>query len=520
MRECKSYMGTLPSASPRPTGPAATSAEGAPAGDERANLPSSPPPVDVDATKRELEQEKLRLEVAALKRRWRPEYVSPIVALLIGTGTLLTAYLNGVFDVNSKLLEIRRHDLAGDVEKFQTQKERLQQEDDQLRESSKRLTVENQRLGTANKDLVVRGDTLTREVQVTEVKASINALAHAPVDLSLEDPTFKRIAALIGAAPPTSPEVQYAASAVHSASIGMPLSAALCVPLVRATHDAQWHHTMMGYIRKELSASIRVIEQRSQTALFSFPAPTFDWSRPVIYLELLLDNATIYEKTELFDILHQVFTATRQQPHETTTPALQFDLAGDRSDEARMIETLATWDNDVSAQYPAFWLDHLSNVLRRSNNLGLTSLNRYDTLEQLSPQAFGILAMSQFVEPIQTRFVSPNQTPVPDMEILLSSRVCPFATGFPLTCDATPRQSDVKPSLSDARGMFFSVGGKATVLHYDQRDTYRAWLANNPKLTSFWMDPDLKGLRAAPKSLVSRAVKKEWLTEYEVPDAR
>jgi hypothetical protein len=479
-----------------------------------------PPPLApfvADAARRELEQEKLRLEIAALKRRWRPEYVSPLVALAIGAGTLTIAWTSGLFDVNSKLLEIRRHDLAAEVEKFQTQKDKLQREDEQLRTSSGQLTRENQKLALANKEEVRLGESLRRDLRVTELKASITALSRTPANLSLDDPTLLRVYALIEAAGPKSPEVQYAASAVDSGSVGVPLSAALCFPLERATRDPKWKQTMLRLATKEMSDSIRAIGAIGQTT-FAFGG-TIEWARPVIYLDLLVQNASTAERIGVIENLYQVFVSTRLSPSQTDSITT---LLSPSSAEAKMVETLATWDTEATSHYPAFWLDHLGYLIRaaRFGRFGLRDSISLSELEKLSPEAFGIIALVNFVEGATTGIGAlPGQPATEDVEHLLHIN-CSFPTGFPLTCESGPVRSNEDPRITEAKRRFFAAGGKVTVLHLDMRDRYRAWLANNPRLTRLWTDVDLKALRSAQASLIGRAVKKEWLSENEAPETR
>jgi len=61
-------------------------------------------------------------------------------------GTLIAAWSNGFFDVNSKRLDNQRHDLAADVAVFEKRKI-------ELNEQNKSLAAENNQLQQSSRDL-------------------------------------------------------------------------------------------------------------------------------------------------------------------------------------------------------------------------------------------------------------------------------------------------------------------------------------------------------------------------------
>jgi hypothetical protein len=148
-----------------------------------------------------LELDKLRLEIAALQRRWyqRSEYLSPLVTVVVAACTLFIAWHANLFDVNSKLLEIKKHDLTSDIIAFEQTKATLIATNKQLRNTNERLASTNtqlehanNKLTLANQEQVRRGHQLESEVTTTELKTGVRALTGAPSSLSIDDPTFKR----------------------------------------------------------------------------------------------------------------------------------------------------------------------------------------------------------------------------------------------------------------------------------------------------------------------------------------
>jgi hypothetical protein len=479
-------------------------------------------PIDQDSTKRELEHEKLRLKIAKLKRQWLPpEYAASAVALLIGLGTIGIAWTNGLFDVNTKLLEIRRHDLAADVDKFQKQKESLEREGQELRRltkelvsNNKELIGENQRLVFINREEVKRGKGLEQDLKLTELKASITALSHATGGLSLNDPTLKRIYALIEGAGSKSLEVQYAAAVVNSRSVGVPLSAALCVPLGRVTNDVRWMQTLMQFAVKEMSDSIRATLQRDQSGTSFFVGSNIDWSRGLIYLDLLSKNASTDEKVAVLKILYQVVESTR-----TPTRPKDSRFANPFSDETIIVKALANWEAEATSRFPSFWLDHVGSLIRTSISGPFGSLvvvPRVWRETEFDDEGLAKLSLQAFIIDKLIRFV--NQTPNHDVEILLNN--CQFPTGFPLKCESKPALPNDESQLTQIKKGFFKAGGKATVLHLNMREIYRTWIADNPKLSKLWTDSDLKALRSAPPSVIGRAIQNKWLAESEVSESQ
>jgi chromosome segregation ATPase len=81
--------------------------------------------------KEDLETEKLRLEIADLKKRWwkRPVYIAALFPTLLALTTLIYGFSNGYFQAASERikaenvkLENQQHDLKKEVEAFIAQK--------------------------------------------------------------------------------------------------------------------------------------------------------------------------------------------------------------------------------------------------------------------------------------------------------------------------------------------------------------------------------------------------------------
>jgi hypothetical protein len=231
--------------------------------------------------------------------------------------TVLIAWSGGLFDVNSKRLEIKRHDLSIEVGEFQKQRQALisqnralETENERLRLTAAQIAGENRKVALINKEEVLRSGRLQQEVKITELKSSIAALSSASADLSPNDPTLQRICEIIEAAGRTSPEVKYAASVVSSNSVGAPLAAALCLPLLKVTKDNAWKQAMITYSIREMNDSIRAIIGSSGYIL---PLSRIDWSRSGIYLSLLRNTATLEEKINVLRSLHETLSGIPRQ---------------------------------------------------------------------------------------------------------------------------------------------------------------------------------------------------------------
>jgi outer membrane murein-binding lipoprotein Lpp len=107
-----------------------------------------------NASKEQLEIEKLHLEIAEIRRWWRrPAYVQSVFSILIAfvaaTGTLVAGYVNGWFDVQRGRLEIQRAQVQTDVTNLQSGRTSLGRQ-------IAFLTAERDRLQEINKQIETR----------------------------------------------------------------------------------------------------------------------------------------------------------------------------------------------------------------------------------------------------------------------------------------------------------------------------------------------------------------------------
>src|ERR1700743_3280751 len=109
-----------------------------------------------------LEDQKLELEIEALKKPWykKPEFLSISINLFIGIATAGILYFNGAFDFKNLELKIEREKLEQDISKFTTQKVVLQK-------SNKELTLQVQ---------VLNGKIAKSKNDSSELTANLNDL--------------------------------------------------------------------------------------------------------------------------------------------------------------------------------------------------------------------------------------------------------------------------------------------------------------------------------------------------------
>lgn len=197
------------------------------------------PILDYDAAKRKLEQEKLQLEIHQLARPWflKPEYLSSVITLMLGFGTLIVASGTGLFDVNSKLLEIRKHDLTDEVKNFESRKQSLEKQSKDLGQEKDRLIAENRnlkeiqdRLDGQVRSAAIERDQMAAEAEVNRLVATLGSSSERERALwelyrgskEVRSAVVTRILSAESSAELLSyriEEVAYAASGLHSKDI-------------------------------------------------------------------------------------------------------------------------------------------------------------------------------------------------------------------------------------------------------------------------------------------------------------
>jgi hypothetical protein len=92
---------------------------------------------------------------------------------------------------------------------------------------------------------------------------------------------------------------------------------------------------------------------------------------------------------------------------------------------------LATWDSETTSRYPAFWLDYLGLLIQTERAHPLSVFGGVEELMNLSPQAFAVIVLSEFVETTKTTLPFLIASGTEDPEILLTQPSCPSQLGFP-----------------------------------------------------------------------------------------
>lgn len=100
-----------------------------------------------------LEEEKLQLEIAELKRHWlkKPQYLQILLPTILAIFSLLYAITSGLFSSKQELLELNKKQLETDISAFQKEKSTLSSTNNNLK---KQITYYNDSL--KNKNLILK----------------------------------------------------------------------------------------------------------------------------------------------------------------------------------------------------------------------------------------------------------------------------------------------------------------------------------------------------------------------------
>lgn len=115
-------------------------------------------------TKKELEEEKLKLEVADLKRHWvkKPQYLQVLLPTTLAIFSLLYAITTGLFSSKQELLELNKKRLETDIFNFQKEKKTLTETNKNLK---KQTELYNDSLQNKNLILKKYENSFTKERQ-------------------------------------------------------------------------------------------------------------------------------------------------------------------------------------------------------------------------------------------------------------------------------------------------------------------------------------------------------------------
>jgi uncharacterized protein YoxC len=443
-------------------------------------VPPTPPTSDLDAAKRRLEEEKLTLEIAALRRKWKlSDYFSGIVTLAIGAATLSIASQNHFFDVTSKVLEMKQESLKRDIANFETQKQSLVAEKNSLAQQVNGLQAKRDSLYGEVKDL-------RANVALTEIKTRMERLTGGV--WSIDDSEVKAVFKIIENNKEKQTVVDYVKSIVDSPSYAPSLRASLCIPLSIVEPGGQWHSRML---------------QMAHEQIISMAKDTIDINnaRNGAFLPFvqMLQQATLDEKTS---VLKEIFSIL-----ENHSPLVNGNGQGAFlwPNPTRSLEyALIAMDMEATSRVPELWLGYVRYVIRtwrgsRPNIPYSQSSNSPQIefeLEPVAPQGAIMLAI---------------QPPMRRLRVdRLTLTNCYLPTDFPVDCKQDP-------STYDKAGKLVGSGIWYVQLHGDTPGIYSSWLATNKKLSALWTDPDLRVLSTSV-ALVRKAIHKEWITEDEIPN--
>lgn len=98
-------------------------------------------------TQKELEREKLLLEIEELKKKWwkKPSYIAALFPTVLALVTLIYGFTNGYFQASFIKLENQKHDLVIEKEKLKAEINEMVQESEEKRKELDSLMREQDR---------------------------------------------------------------------------------------------------------------------------------------------------------------------------------------------------------------------------------------------------------------------------------------------------------------------------------------------------------------------------------------
>lgn len=112
--------------------------------------------IEKSEKQQDLETEKLRLEIQKLNREALPWnfHLTTKGTILIGSTTLLLAFMSGIFDAKKAELSAQKSELVATIERFKTESLLAQEHNSRIREQTEKLEAERVRLTKQNERYV------------------------------------------------------------------------------------------------------------------------------------------------------------------------------------------------------------------------------------------------------------------------------------------------------------------------------------------------------------------------------
>ncbi|HMG16937.1 MAG TPA: hypothetical protein VK590_15880 [Saprospiraceae bacterium] len=141
-----------------------------------------------NSSKSELEEIKLKTEIINLRKEidksWFSKNLAILIPSFIGFATILSAYLTGFFDVESKLLEIKKENLKKEIYNFEEKKDSLNIENLKLRDNNYFLINKEKSLNIERNKLI--NDVFEKNNHLAFLNKNLNQL-NKKVKKSYED---------------------------------------------------------------------------------------------------------------------------------------------------------------------------------------------------------------------------------------------------------------------------------------------------------------------------------------------